>query len=841
MLVYPARQSVALACASALTFTASVTIAAPQTQDSGSSEADALLTEIVVSARRSQELLSEVPISISALTTEDFQKRDMRELDDIAEVAPSFTLTSYGAQRARRDTPIFTIRGVIPASAASRPGAGVFVNGAPAANGQAAYLGDLERVEVIKGPQAAYFGRSTFAGAINLVPRRPSEELNAKVELVGGENALRDLRGSIEGAVGADWLTARLSVRDYERDGFFSSGSDGSSLTDQSSRSASLIIAADPSEAFSAKLAVLYNKNADGFPTYAKLNASEFNCAADAATSLATFNPTNQNNFICGELPRMPAARIGTDFVVTPLVFDVLYNNLRGLPNVSGLSILSRDPTRSDVSETLHANLTLEYEVGSGPLKGFTVSYLGAHNERRGQALTNSIAQPVRNITNPYFAGGPGAAAVPGVLPFPTFYIFNLGREESSDHELRLASDPERRIRGMIGVSYFRVYPLVSTLWGFTSNGTGVNFGSSATSAAVNIVRTPGLFGSIAWDLGSSLTLNLEGRYQRDEIEVVNRGSGTVLLPPKIEASSFMPRISVQYKPLEDVNLYVSYASGQQPRGYNTTLVGRPQNTAFALAQTGAGITYDGEQIDMFEVGAKGSMLDDRIAYAATIYRGKWTDQVISQRVVVPSSLDGLPAGNILTLLTNGGQTDLSGIELEAAVRASKNISVGLALSHNVTDIKRYECVPCQINITGSSVVTGNSLANSPKFKASVFAEYRQTVADASAWYVNTQYIHSGGMYTDETNLARSNPRNTVDLRVGYETGRFSVEAFVINLFDAYYVNSANRDQDIWAASVNLPGVKPALTTAQAHLNNAFYLSLGEPRYAGVRASYKLR
>lgn len=824
----------------AVALTSPGALPAPQAS-TNAPDGDLALTEVVVSARRSQELLSEVPISISALTTEDFAKRDMKELDDIAEVAPSFTLTSYGAQRARRDTPIFTIRGVIPASASSRPGAGVFVNGAPAANGQAAYLGDLERVEVIKGPQAAYFGRSTFAGAINLVPRRPSQDLKAKVEIVVGENALRDIRGSVEAAVGAEWLSARLSLRDYSRDGLFSSGSDGSTLTDQTSRSASLIVAADPSDDFSATLAILYNKNADGFPAYAKLNASEFNCAADASTSLATFNPTNQKNFICGELPQMPAARIGTDFVITPLVFDVLYNNIRGLPNVSGLSILSRDPTRSDVSETLHANLTLEYRISSGALSGFTVSYLGAHNERRGQSLTNSIAQPVRTVTNPYFAGAPGAAAVAGVLPFPTFYIFNLGREESSDHELRIASDPTRSFRGMIGLSYFRVYPFVSTLWGFTSNGTGVNFGSSATSAAVNIVRTPGAFGSLAWDLGDSLTLNLEGRYQSDEIEVVNRGSGNVLLPPKIKASSFMPRISVQYKPMQDLNLYVSYASGQQPRGYNTTLVGRPQNTAFALAQTGAGITYDGEQIDMLEVGAKGSLFDDRIAYAATIYRGEWTDQVISQRVVVPTSLDGLPAGNILTLLTNGGQTDLSGIELEAAIRASTNLNIGLALSRNVTDIKRYECVPCQINITGSSVVTGNSLPNSPKFKASVFAEYRQPISQSSSWYVNAQYIHSAGMYTDETNLARSNPRNTVDLRAGYETGRFSVEAFVVNLFDAYYVNSANRDQDIWAASVNLPGVKPALTAAQAHLNNAFYLSLGEPRYAGIRASYTLR
>jgi iron complex outermembrane receptor protein len=808
-------------------------------QEPATEDGTADLAEVVVSARRREEKLTDVPLAISALTSADFGKRDLKDLEDIAEIAPGFTLTTYGAQRARRDSQIFTIRGVLPASAGSRPGAGIFVNGAPAANGQAAYLGDLERVEVIKGPQAAYFGRSTFAGAVNLVPRRPSSEWAGSVEGIVGSQDLRDLRASVEGPIATETLTFRLSYRDYERGGLFRSGASGGDVTGQSSRSAALIVDARPTEQWTTRLAALYNRNEDGYPTFAKLTANSFNCAADAASSAATFNPTNQNNFLCGKLPKIDPARIGADFVITPAVYDTFYNNSRSLPNVDRLPVLSRDASASDVSETFHVNLVSEYTFASGPLEGTTLSYLGAWNRRSAQFLTNSIAQPVGNVVNPYFAGAPGVPAVPGVLPFPTFYIFSLGREASADHELRIASNPEKRIRGMLGVSYFRVYPYATATWGFTSSATGVSFGGSAANASVNLVKTPGVFGNLVFDLNDQFTLNLEGRYQQDKIKVKNRGSGTVVLPPEIDDSSFMPRVSLQYAPNEALNLYVSWASATQPQGYNTGLVGRPQNTAFALAQTGAGVTYDGEKIAMAEIGAKGSLLDGRLAFTAAIYSGRWTNQVIQQRVVVPTSLDGLPAGNILTLLTNGGQTDLEGIELEASARLTRRFTVSGSLAWNKTDIGRYECVPCQLNITGSNVVSGNQLPGSPQLKGNLFAEYRAPLAGDWGWYGNGQYIHAGKMYTDETNLAWSGERDTLDLRLGIEKGSFTAEAFLLNAFDQYYVTVATRDQDIWTASVNLPGVKPALTAAQAHLNNAFYLGLGEPRTYGLRASYR--
>ena len=301
------------------------------------------------------------------------------------------------------------------------------------------------------------------------------------------------------------------------------------------------------------------------------------------------------------------------------------------------------------------------------------------------------------------------------------------------------------------------------------------------------------------------------------------------------------PRASLQYKPTPQLNLFFSYASSTQPQGYNNALVGRPANQAFAVAQTGAGVTYDGEKISMYELGAKGSALDGRVAFAATLYQGEWTNQVIQQRIVVPTSLDGLPAGNILTLLTNGGLTRLQGLELDATAILTPRITVNASLAFNDTEIRRYECVPCLLNITGSKTVTGNSLPGSPKFKVTLFAEYRRPFGSESDsnWYANSQFIHAGRMFTDETNLAWGPKRNTLDFRVGLQRGKFGVEAFLLNAFDEYYLTVATRDSDIWTASVNLPGVKPALTAAQLHLNNAFGLGLGEPRSFGLRASYR--
>ncbi len=778
---------------------------AARAQESTTESADTAslrIESVTVTARRREESLQDVPMAISALTSADFAARDVKDMKDISMLSPGLSLNQYGAQRARRDTQNLSMRGV------SRGGTGVFVNGAPALGGASTTFSDLERVEVLKGPQSAYFGRSTFAGAVNLVPKAPSSDWKGSLEYTRASSNFSDIRGSIEGPLLGDELTFRLSGRGFSQDGQYVSAFDRSPLTKQETDSASLIVQWSPDELFTARLSSFYSVLHDGVPAYAKLTPVDFNCNAGAA-------PGNQLNYICGELPRFSERRVGADFPLTPDVYNVLWNNSRGYPNPDNLQPLS---SRSgDHSEALHVNLRLDKEFGSGLLQGATASYLGAYNTNASQSITNSIAESVLHRSNSNYG------TVPHVLPYPTFLIFSLSETAEQYHEARIASDGAQRWRWMAGISYAESEPKVSVTRGLTSGG-AANYN---TGNQITLTETLGYFGSLSYDITDKLVVSGEGRYQYDDIKLLRMYPSEQVLQ-QADDSSFMPRFSLQYKWSPDLTSFVSFARGIQPQSFNASLFPEPQSTLDLVRnQLGAGKIVKGEQIDMYELGLKGLLFDGSVSFDATMYYGDWSDQVIAQMIVVPNANN--PAlTNILRPNTNAGKTELRGVELSATAILSEHVRASMSYARNETKIESYYCGTCNSNVTGSPNVDGNALPLVPRDSANLFVEYRNDVGNASEyeWYANAQYIFKGRMFTDETNIAWTPDRNTVDVRAGISRGDLTAEAFVTNLFDEYYLESANT------------GADPTVTGVPAYLNNAFYLGLPVKRQYGVRVRY---
>ena len=140
----------------------------------------AAVEEITVTARKREERLLDVPLAVSAVTSKDIESLGMTNLIDVTKATPGFFISTYGTQRNDRAAQVLTVRGM-PPSIGSIPSASIFINGAPVTGGFVQGIGDLERVEVVKGPQSAYFGRSTFAGAINLVTRTPGNDWKGSV------------------------------------------------------------------------------------------------------------------------------------------------------------------------------------------------------------------------------------------------------------------------------------------------------------------------------------------------------------------------------------------------------------------------------------------------------------------------------------------------------------------------------------------------------------------------------------------------------------------------------------------------------------------------------------
>ncbi|MCS6948427.1 MAG: TonB-dependent receptor plug domain-containing protein, partial [Steroidobacteraceae bacterium] len=157
----------------------------PQQQ---SPTAEGGLEEVVVTARKREESLQEVPLVVNALTAEQIERSSIQNLTDIALRTPGLNYEGYASAG---QAGAAVIRGLAPTQLTNRiPNVAVFYDGVYLQNQALQDIGvfDIERVEVLKGPQSALYGRNAFAGAINYIPRKPSADWKAELGVTVGSD-----------------------------------------------------------------------------------------------------------------------------------------------------------------------------------------------------------------------------------------------------------------------------------------------------------------------------------------------------------------------------------------------------------------------------------------------------------------------------------------------------------------------------------------------------------------------------------------------------------------------------------------------------------------------------
>jgi len=208
---------------SAAAVTAGVLLALPTQQASAqglSTAAASMLEEIVVTARRREETLADLPLSVASISADAMQAQGIYNIDDVGEFVPNLTYTNTD----RRHVKAIYIRGIGNDSPVSiRPtGTGVYLDGQylPNTRGQMLSTADVERVEVMRGPQGTLFGKNTTGGAINIVTTKPSQEYEAEVLLRVGDYGTRDFKAMVNIPIN-DIVAGRFSVMDEVSDGQF--------------------------------------------------------------------------------------------------------------------------------------------------------------------------------------------------------------------------------------------------------------------------------------------------------------------------------------------------------------------------------------------------------------------------------------------------------------------------------------------------------------------------------------------------------------------------------------------------------------------------------------------
>lgn len=197
-------------------------------QDAGDEAENSLaIEEIIVTARKREESLQDIPIAVTAFGAAEIEAAGLRDVQDVAALTPGFNMAPlFGGDAA---TPV--IRGL--STTIGEPNVGFFVDGVYMGSRltMTSLLGNfIERIEVSKGPQSALYGRNTFGGAVNYVTRKPSGEFEGDAEATIGSDGKQMLRATIGGPMGDSGFSYRLAALSDEFDGFYKNELTGTDL-----------------------------------------------------------------------------------------------------------------------------------------------------------------------------------------------------------------------------------------------------------------------------------------------------------------------------------------------------------------------------------------------------------------------------------------------------------------------------------------------------------------------------------------------------------------------------------------------------------------------------------
>lgn len=742
------------------------------------------LQEIVVTARKQEERLIDIPITVTAVTAEQIEKGGFANLTDLQRVAPSMTFFNTGTRTYGQ----LLFRGMNSATVldTSLENASVFIDGVYYIGSTAALvLDDVERVEVVRGPQSAFLGRATFAGALNFVTRAPAQTFKGSVSAQVAQFDDYQANASIEGPLGSDRLSGRLSVRWRDNGGQYTNSLTGDKLGQTTDKSIGGTLLATPVDDLTIRLRGYYLDQSDGPSAVIQFAGTpQFNCGPFGGAF---------GRMYCG-VARFEGEKYAINTVAPGNALSTL--------GLDGIGL-----------ERQFRNLTANVDWSFGD--GYTLSSLTGWSRERLQYFSDGDFSPIDNYFN-----------------------FQNRRQKATSEELRLSSPTDRRFRWLGGLYYLEqdYYTISNFVYGtqyprVVSGQFAPGFVSPATANQKTIENTAA-FGSVAFDLLDKFTVSLEGRYQRDIVmaNAPNVPGGRI----EIETKAFLPRLILDYKPREELTLYANVAKGNKPTQANPDIaVVSPERQAILKQTFGIEVITPEETLWNYELGIKGAFLEGR-AYAnlAGFYM-KWNDRQgravfpydFNGNGVIDTQLGGANRENFNAVIYPAGTATVRGFELEGRMAATDALTLNAALTYARTRYSQLEDTN-YFNFFGTRDASGQDEARVPEWTAFAGAEYRVPFGESRKWVSGLDATYQGSKWEYYFNKAKTGDQVRVNLRTGIESERYDVTLFIVNAFD-------DRTSDSIDSSLDLAYDPIALRA------RSITLSPPQRRQVGLRASYR--
>lgn len=607
-------------------------------------QATVTLEEVVVTAQKRAQSLQDTPIAITAFGSSELEQRGIRNIGDLAAIAPNVQIAPMPSNTAKAT---IAIRGAVTSNPAItwEPTVGIYLDGVFVGkySGNVFNIMDLERIEVLRGPQGTLYGKNTIGGAINVITGKPSGEFGGTLRAGYGNYRFWELYGSLDlGALDlnqAGSLKSKITLSRQSRDGFYKNKDRvGIPLSDPLGtpyqHEPNPVNHRDHNELDTkvGRLDLLWEAS-DALELRYVLDKVD-NDNTPAKSQLTYFDPDDDT----------------FDFKLPPELADYVH---------SRNSNSKRSPADFDIYERFQStsqSLFADYHMGElGLLGDVTLKYLGNHRKLDYKVNLDLDGTP--------------------------FEIFHSGQQKESyrqrSHELQLTGATER-VDYVVGLYHFKedadvLDPLrpVNQFYGPYTLDNRYGFDGKQYAAFGQLEYRPGMA-----VLEDRLTLTAGLRWTREKKSAYqSHVEGNPAVDFSARAQDTWNNVSATaiaaWDLSDGVNAYVKYAEGFKAGGFN----GESDNAQDF--EDG----YDPEKVKSFELGLKSRWLDQRLQVNAATFYNKETDL----QLLVFSG--GTGASN---KVTNAGKSVKSGAELEVVFQPTADLQLSGNLGYLDARYKKY-------------------------------------------------------------------------------------------------------------------------------------------------------
>ncbi|MEH6589456.1 MAG: TonB-dependent receptor [Halioglobus sp.] len=707
--------------------------------------AQTFLEEVVVTAQKREQNLQDVGISVAALGADDLRNYGIKNATEIAEVIPNVQLNTAGGS----GNQIFTIRGIglNDYSLNNTPTAAVHVDevymSTNAMTGFSLY--DLERVEVLKGPQGTLYGRNSTAGVVNFITRKPTQEKEAYLEGTVGNWETFNVEGAIGGGL-TETLSARASFRsDNRMDGFQKDRVSGSSHGEQQRFAARVQFQWD----FDTVSALL---NVHGGKDESDEWLPQFEGTDDGTGGICSSAMVGQPD------PRQCSSS-GFGFL------SGAYSDTDGDPYAGDYSYLA------EVDDTSYGtSLRLEFELGSLDLLSLTAYEYYDYNHGEDTDGMPDLGTPDE----------------------PFIYLDRtVGyKAKQFSQEFRLSSFDNESFNWLVGVFMAREDGEANELYvsDFLVDGEFI------TDRLLPFTydqegKTASVFGHAEWAMSEAWKLTVGARYAYEEKEW--DGEFRFFLPSaqaEDDWSNNAFRLGLDFFATEDVMLYGTVSTGFKAGG----IPGAPPTSGLAPEP------YDSETVTAYELGFKSTIAAANLQINGSMFFYDYEDM---QAIVKNDPSD------IAETLNNFGDAEVKGGELDVLWLPGQNTTLKLGLGF--LDTKITEAQGAFLDAFGIPVnIEGNELAHSPKLSGNFLARHVINVGSSMELGLQADLQYKQDYYlqiTNDPSFAQNDDVTVVGARINLsdEGGKWDAALWGKNLTDEEYrqygiYSLDNRDHIIY-------------------------------------------